>query len=261
MNQKELRLESIAKKLRPIDDVMFQKMAEDIDFCEEIITTIMGESVKVIDTIPQDSIKNLQGRSVILDALCLGADNRRFNLEIQRANDDDHQRRVRYNGACITANVTPTSTKFEDVPDVCVIYISEFDLFGLGKSVYHADRILRESGKLLDNGFTEIYVNATSTEKNDVAELMELFIKRDVYNDQKFPATSKRKRQFTEPEKGAKSMNKEWQEFVDEEKKEVAMTTAERCFRKKMSFSDVKDILQEGLLSDEELRQIEATVK
>ena len=50
--------------LVPIDDVMFQKIYEDINVCQELISTILGEPVTVISVTPQDSIMNLQGRSV-----------------------------------------------------------------------------------------------------------------------------------------------------------------------------------------------------
>ena len=66
---------------------------------------------------------------MILDSLCETADGREFNVEVQKANDDDHVRRVRYNTSCITANITDPGVKFEKVPDVIGIYISKFDMF------------------------------------------------------------------------------------------------------------------------------------
>ncbi len=54
-------------------------------------------------------------------------DGTHLNVEVQKADDDDHQKRVRYNAACITANITEAGVKFEKVPDVCVIYITKND--------------------------------------------------------------------------------------------------------------------------------------
>ena len=64
------RTREIARQLNIIDDTLFQKMAEDAGFCEEMISTILGENVKVLKVVQQDTVKNLQGRSVILDVLC-----------------------------------------------------------------------------------------------------------------------------------------------------------------------------------------------
>lgn len=52
----------IVRQLNIIDDTLFQKMAEDIGFCEEMISTIMGRKIKV-----------------------------------KKADDDNHMKRVRYN--------------------------------------------------------------------------------------------------------------------------------------------------------------------
>ena len=113
-------LQKIIHQLNIIDDTLFQKMAEDIDFCEEMISTIIEQKIKVKKVVPQNSIKNLQGRSVVLDALCETEDGKEFNVEVQKADDDDHVRRVRYNTSCVTANITEPGTKFEKVPDVTV---------------------------------------------------------------------------------------------------------------------------------------------
>ena len=123
-----------AMSLNPIDDALFQKMAEDIGFCLVILQVILNDKdLKVLDNVPQFVAKNLQGRSCTLDVKCLLGDGRIVNIEVQKADDDDHQRRVRYNGALLTTNVTDPGDKFKDVPDVIVVFISRFDVFKSGK--------------------------------------------------------------------------------------------------------------------------------
>ena len=43
------------RRLTPIDDVMFQKICESKATCQEIISTILGQEVKVLEVVPQDS--------------------------------------------------------------------------------------------------------------------------------------------------------------------------------------------------------------
>lgn len=51
--------------LRPIDDYFFEKLAEDKSVCEEILRVIMEDpQLKVLSVTPQNSIRNLRGRSV-----------------------------------------------------------------------------------------------------------------------------------------------------------------------------------------------------
>lgn len=207
-----------AKKLNPIDDLMFRTMAEDKAFCEEILRVILSDpELIVLESTPQYAGTNPQGRSVVLDAKCVLGDGRKTDIEVQKANDDDHQRRVRYNGAILTTNLTDPGQKFENVPDVCVIFISRFDIFQDNHSLYHVDRIIRETGKVVDNGFEEIYVNAKVKDGTVVSELMEVFVDDKAYNN-KFPITSGIKRRYKETEEGQQRMC-EIMEKINEETK------------------------------------------
>lgn len=178
----------------------------------------MEQKVTVKKVIPQDSIKNLQGRSVVLDALCTLENGMECNVEVQKANDDNHEKRVRYNTSCITANITDPGTKFEKVPDVIGIFISKFDMFKKGKTVYHIDRTVRETGDITDNGLQEIYVNTKIDDGSNIAKLMKIYKEQTVFDFEKFPKTSKRKMQFIGNERGKREMC----EIVDNYAKEVA---------------------------------------
>ena len=202
---------STVKRLVPIDDAMFQKMCEDPETCQEIISTILDEPVRVISVVPQNSIGNLQGRAVRLDALCELEDGTYVNVEVQKPDNDDHEGRAWYNASVITSDKTPKGVKFKDVKKVIVIYISQFDIFGDGLPIYHIDRVVRETGKVREGRFTEIYVNAAvkkrDTELNqNVSDLMDLFTDRETFNFEKFPVFSNRKNVFTNTEEGEVEM-------------------------------------------------------
>ncbi len=214
------RIREEAKKLNPIDDLMFRTMAEDKAFCEEILRVILSDpELTVLEAIPQYAGTNPQGRSIILDAKCVLGGGRKIDIEVQRANDDDHQRRVRYNGAILTTNLTEPGEKFKDVPDVCVVFISRFDIFKGNLPLYHVDRVIRETGERADNGFEEIYVNAKVRDGSVVSELMEVFIDDSAYNS-KFPITSGIKRRYKETEEGQKVMCEIMEKLTNEAKEE-----------------------------------------
>lgn len=217
-NKAKIREE--AKKLNPIDDLMFRTMAEDKAFCEEILRVILSDpALTVLESTPQYAGTNPQGRSVILDAKCVLGDGRKTDIEVQRANDTDHQRRVRYNGAILTTNLTDPGEKFENIPDVCVVFISRFDIFEGNHSLYHVDRIIRETGKVVDNGFEEVYVNAKVKDGSDVSELMEVFVDDAAYNS-KFPVTSGSKRRYKTTEEGQQVMCEIMERIAKEERNE-----------------------------------------
>lgn len=249
-----ISVQEIVQQLNIIDDTLFQKMAEDINFCEEMISTILGETVMVKMVTPQNSIRNLQGRSVILDALCVSNDDKEFNVEVQKANDDDHQRRVRYNTSCITANITDPGMKFKNVPHVCSIYISKFDMFHGGKAVYHIDRVVRETGMVVDNGVQEIYVNTKIDDGTKVADLMHIFTVKDAYDFEKFPKTSARKKQFKDGEGGEKEVCELVENYAKQVAELAAKDSAKRLFENGASYEMVRSSITS--LSDEELQEI-----
>ena len=196
-----------ARLLNPIDDDFLKKMSEDILFCQEVIRTILeDESLVVLESNSQHTIKNLQGRSVVLDILCKSGNGRVINVEVQKEDNVDHQKRVRYHASCITANMTDTGSEFKDILDLCIIYISKSDFLGEGKTVYHIDRIIRETGTIVENGFQEIYVNAANKDGSNTSKLMTIFTESNAYDDVLFPVTSKRKRYFKEDRKGVAEM-------------------------------------------------------
>ena len=168
---------------------------------------------------PQEPVHNLQGRSVRLDVLCERTDGSYINVEVQRADNDNHFKRVRYNASCITANVTEPGEKFKNVRDVCIIYISEFDVFKKGKTIYHTRQVVQETEKdenpiYVEDGFFSIYVNTEIKDNTEIAELMSCFLQTKVKNP-KFPKLSSRVAQFKENEEGERKMNALLEKYVE----------------------------------------------
>lgn len=205
------------ENLNPIDDLMFKVMSDEDDFCIEIVRTVIGEKeLIIVEPKQQFSIANLKGRSVILDLFCKKEDGTLLNVEVQKTDDEDHQRRARFNAALLTARYTAKGTEFEKIPDTVIIFITKNDFFEQGKTVYYVDRVLRGIGKVVYNGLTEIYINASVNDGSDIAELMQIFCKDDEYNFEKFPITSNLKYFLKNTEKGRAIMGKASQEIFDE---------------------------------------------
>ena len=213
--------EKYAKLLNPIDDLMFCKMAEHKEFCEEILRVILeDEGLTVIEAIPQWHGKNLSGRSVVLDAKCVTGDGRQINIEVQKADDDNHLKRARYNAAVLTTNISETGKKFEFIPDVCIVFISKFDIFDGGLPLYHIDKVVRETGQVIKDGLTEIFVNTVNYDGSKPARLMKLFTENDAYSNDEFPVTSELKSRLKSSEGGSRAMNEILEKLISDEKRE-----------------------------------------
>ena len=215
-----IEVESIVAQLRAIDDIMFRKLCENIAFVEEILRVILeDDKITVVEVIPQNSLQNLRGRSVILDAYCKLGNGSYCNVEVQRSDSDDHFRRVRYHAACITANVVDPGEQFEQVDDLVVVYISEFDPFDEGRTVYHVRNMVEETGRAVLDGLREIYVNTKYNDGSEIAELMQCLLEPVVTNP-KFPALAKELQAEKGNVKGDESMCKLVEEYAQKRAKE-----------------------------------------
>ena len=213
--------EKYEKLLNPIDDLMFCKMAEHKDFCEEILRVILEDDrLTVLEAIPQWQGKNLTGRSVVLDAKCVTGDGRQINIEVQKVDDDNHLKRARYNAAILTTNISKTGTKFEFIPDVCIVFISKFDIFEGGLPLYHIDKVVRETGQVIEDGLTEIFVNTVNYDGSKPSRLMKLFTENDAYSNDEFPVTSELKSRLKSSEGGSRAMNEILEKLISDEKRE-----------------------------------------
>lgn len=194
------------RDLRPIDDVFFEVLARNVSVCQEMLRTILeDDSLVVTSVITQSDERNLYGRSVRLDALCTLGNGTKVNVEVQRSDNDNHLKRARFNASSITVRESETGTKFEEVLELYIVYISEFDFLKGDKTIYHVEKVLRETGQVIDDGLHEIFVNTAVDDGTEIAELMSCFTKKEVKNA-RFPMLSSEVRRLKESEGGMQVM-------------------------------------------------------
>ena len=98
------------------------------------------------------------------------------------------------------------STEFEELPETYVIFITENDVLGGNRPIYHINRIIEETGKAFDDGAHIIYVNGEYQDDSPLGLLMHDFSCKN-------PADMHYKLLQTEP--GIlKRMRREWQPCV-----------------------------------------------
>ena len=204
------------QKLRPIDNAFFPVLGQDPGVMEEILRVILNDDTLTVEkVIAEYTLPNLSGRGVRLDSFCETGDGHRINVEVQKADDDDHIRRCRYNAAGMTWKEAEKGTRFKDLPDVCVVYITEHDFLHGGRTVYHVDKILRENGSIIDDGSSVIYVNTAVNDGSAISDLMRCFMQKTV-NDPRFPRLSEKVHQYKNTEKGAAEMCEELERYIDD---------------------------------------------
>lgn len=247
----ELTLEAKLEKVRgfrPIDDAFFEVLAQNREVCQEMLRVFLEDNNLVVNSvITQSSKKNLYGRSVRLDALCTLGNGVKCNIEVQRADNDNHLKRARFNASCITVCESEPGDKFEDVIELFVVYISEFDFLKGGKTIYHVDKILRETGAVINDGLHEIFINTVIDDGTDIAELMSCFMKKEVKNP-KFPALTAEMARLKETEGGVQTVCEVMKKYEDIAVKNERIEMVRRMIEKGYSKEDIFDL---GYTSEE----------
>ena len=234
--------------------MFFEKIIEDRGVCEEVLRVILqDDKLEVLSVTPQSSLKNLWGRSVCLDAFCKLGDESFCNIEVQKSDNDNHVKRVRYNASCITSNNTEIGEKFIHVPNVTMVYISAFDVFKKGKTIYHCKTVVQETGQFVENGLTEVYINTVINDGSTIAELMECFMQEQA-NNEKFPLLSSRVWYYKNEERGLKTMCKIVEDYAKEKMEETSLKTAKKLFENGCSLDMVIASIEN--ISEEILRKL-----
>lgn len=240
------------QEFRIIDDVFFEVFAEDIPACQEILRTILDDERLIVkNVIVQKSEKNLYGRSVRLDALCELGNGSKCNIEVQRADNDNHLKRARYNASVITTKESVIGQCFDDVLDLYIVYISEFDFLGGGLTTYHVDKTIRENGVVVDDGLYEIFVNTKIKDGSRISDLMTCFTSKEV-NSPEFPAVTKRFNELKN-EGGASTVCDVMEKYLAEARAEARTEAIQKLLRKGMD----KDFIISLDYAPEEIEEAE----
>ena len=211
----EEKIEQV-KNFRPIDDTFFEVLADDIGVCQEMLRIILeDEKLIVKDVIVQSSERNLYGRSVRLDALCILENGKKCNVEVQRSNKDHHLKRVRFNASVITVRDSQTHDKFEETINLIVVYISEFDIFKSGREIYHVDSVIRETQEKVDDGLERVFVNTAVKDGTTISEYMDCFLQKEIDNA-KFPKLTNRVHYLKHEEGGVNAVCEIMRKYSEE---------------------------------------------
>lgn len=206
------------RALRPIDDVMFQQLAESENVCQEILRVILEDDKLIVnEVISQASIGNIFGRAVRLDALCTLGNGTLCNIEVQKDNTNDDLKRTLYNASSIVSHFSTKGSPFSKTPNVMVVYISQYDVFAQGRTIYHVDSVIRETNTAINDGLSRIFVNTqySATDKSNIGQLMTCFLQKEITND-KFPKLAERLSYFKNDQKGVLSMCKIIEDYANE---------------------------------------------
>lgn len=236
-----------------MDDDFFSVVMTNKEACQFVIRTLTGiEDLTVIDVKTQYSIRNLGGHSVILDCYAEDSNHKIHNIEIQVKNNDNQPKRVRYYRTAIDFSIMEKGCSYEELPDVYMIFISAFDMFGLGRNHYEGEKRLKNSDYIIDDGVHELYFNTAVDDGTPLSELLQYFKKSDP-NNNNFGALSEAVRYQKETAEGVGHMCQAVERYGDEREKQGVVEVAKSLLKDGMTPEKVAQITKLALEEVEKL--------
>ena len=250
------------KSLRYMDDdFMTVCLADNFEGVELILRIVLGrEDIKIKSVKIQEPLKNLQGRSAILDVHAIDSTDKEFDVEIQRKDAGAGAKRARHNSSLLDAHILKSGDDTEDIPDSYVIFITENDVMKGNQPIYPVERYVTigENKVLFGDGSHIIYVNGKYRGNDEIGKLMHDFSCTNP-DDMHYEALANKARYFKQDEKGVAAMCKIMEDMRNEAARESARETAKRMIKMgKLSLDEIA--LCVPSLSLDELRELEAEV-
>ena len=257
-----------ARSFNLLSDTFMSVALRDQAAAQEVIRIFTGiPDLKIVSLSTQVRLPRMVSHDAILDVVAEDNSGKIYNIEVQRADNLDHAKRVRYYGAMLDTACLEKGAGYEELPEVYVIYLSERDLWKAGKTVYTVEKKLSGTEIPYSDGMHIIFANAEANDGTEIARTMQYFKVSDPM-DQSHGALSKRVHYLKCEEGGRQEMceisEKIYNEGVAEGRiegrnegrleaqKETAITLAERG----MSISEIAEIIKvsdrvvEGWLSE-----------
>lgn len=263
MHQQDLKRLKLLRYMD--DDFMTVCLTDNFEGVELILRIVLGKSDIMIKSVrTQEPLKNLQGRSAILDVHAIDSSHKEFDVEIQRSDAGAGAKRARHNSSLLDAHILKPGDDTENIPDSYVIFITENDIMKGNQPIYPVERYVTigKSKVLFGDGSHILYVNGQYRGNDEIGKLMHDFSCTDP-KDMNYEALAKRARYFKNNEKGVTAMSKILEEMRNEAAKEaelkIAKETAERMIKKgKMTLEEIAECVP--ILSLNELKEIEISV-
>lgn len=178
-----------------------------------------------------------------------------YNIEIQRAPKGASKKRARYNSSVIDANSTQAGDDYDNLADCYVIFITETDVLGRNRPIYHVERTVIEDGIPFDDGSHIIYINAEHKNDTPLGLLMQDFCCKNP-NDMHYPLLKQRATYLKENPEGVTMMCKLMEDMLEEDRKKNARKNAcKMLVLKKLTYEEI------ALCSDLSVDEVKALDK
>ena len=125
-----------------------REVFKDEGATQYVLRILTGKPDIVIqDNLTEYRIAKIDSRDAILDVIATDTDGVFYHIEIQLADSDDHILRVRFYSAMTDSELLEKGTKYKDLPDTYIYYISMNDFMGLEEPIARVTSTIGKKNK------------------------------------------------------------------------------------------------------------------
>ena len=212
-------MEDMGKILRAtlMDDSYMRKFFDkDVKYIQYVLQVIMGDKGLVVKEVKTQKYMKGSKRRAFLDIYAVGSDGTKYDIEVQRKDEEASPERAFYNLAMLKTDMLEKKRPYSDLRRAIVIFITEHDVIGDNLPLYTAEFRVNETGKPLGVDALILYVNNEIQDPTtELGRLMHDFSCADA--DKMYSKLlAERTREFKNTEEGRSIMSTVWQEALDE---------------------------------------------
>lgn len=145
------------------DDYMFCKiLQQDEELCKRLVEVIIGKKIgRIIKNDKQKPIDiTSDGKGVRLDVILEDDLESVYNIEMQNVNTKNIAKRARYYQGMLDVNYMERGWEYEKLKKSYIIFINQFDMFGVGLPKYtFVNRCLEKADLEMGDETTKIFLN------------------------------------------------------------------------------------------------------
>ena len=252
LRTREERL-AFARSMNLFSTPFMREVFKDKEATQYVLRILTGKPDLIIrENLTEYRIAKIDSRDAVLDVLA--ADDRGvvYHIEIQLADSDDHILRVRFYSAMTDSELLEKGTRYTDLPNTHIFYISINDFMNLKAPIAKVRNYIGDEDKVYDDGKSIYFVNAAVNDQSEVAKLMDYFKLADPYDLTHGELSDRVHLLKCDPE-GEEPMCAITQSFVDEGKI-IGVVEYMRNVLHKNNEDIVKEIMEYFQLNDYQAR-------
>ena len=158
---------------------MFGAVMADPELCKDLLERVLEIPIARVEVSKEKSIVyNPEYKGVRLDVYAADGNNTHYNIEMQALPVTAIEKRARYYHGQVDMELLLSGLPYAELPDTYVIFICDFDPFGLEKYRYTMQKVCKEESSLLmEDGAHTIFLSTKGRNGEEVPEELVKFLK------------------------------------------------------------------------------------